>query len=154
MFPGTSLGVSLELFIPLGRAHVPGSLLLFPLSQASFLQLTKLFCLLESLPSPLPCRAAGLTAGAPHSQEGLICSGLENTPVKAAGAHDCFGGNLESPSSPSAPNSPAPSLISLAPNFCFIRQIPYLPLLPYFGVTSKLPPSDFSSGVLYGFRLC
>lgn len=62
-----------------------------------------------------------------------------------------LGNSLESPLSPSVPDSRAPSLVS-GPTRCFTHQIPYLPLLPYFGVTSKLLPRDFL--VLYGFHLC
>ena len=65
-----------------------------------------------------------------------------------------LGNCLKSPLSQSAPDSLAPSLISLAPNFCFTHQIPYLPLLPYLGVTSKLLPRDLVSDVLSGFQLC
>lgn len=41
MLPGMSPGVSLELFILLGWAHVPRSLLLFPLIQASFFAISQ-----------------------------------------------------------------------------------------------------------------
>lgn len=44
-----------------------------------------------------------------------------------------LGNSWESPLSPSAPDSLEPSLISLAPNFCFSHHL-CPPLLPYLGI--------------------
>ena len=81
----------------------------------------------------------GLTSQSPHSQESLICSWPIKHPIKgAAWTHDCLGKFTEITSFPICSWFSVPSLISLPPNFCFLYQIPYLPLLPCLGVTSKL----------------
>lgn len=108
----------------------------FAIHQASF-------CLGSLLP-PLSYRGSGprrLTTLAPRRSE-LFLAFKRHPSKRQHVLATVLGNSLESPLSPSAPDSQVPSLVS-GPTRCFTHQIPCLPPLPYFGVTSKLLPRDF-----------
>ena len=113
----------------LGWAHVTESLL-FPIMQASlFLQLTKLIFLLKSLLSHCLLEDLGLTA--PSGGSDLFLAFTTQPSKEQSALTTVLGNSLESPLSPSVPNSlphshlSGPTLPLHTPNFISSSASPF-----------------------------
>ena len=113
----------------------------------SFLQLSKLSFLLKFCTVTTALyRVWASLANRSIAKRVWFVLGLLNLLIEgAAWTHDYLGKFIEITSFPICSWFSVPSLISLDPNFCFIYQISYLPLLPCLGVTSKLGVTSTAS---------